>query len=181
MIVVPPSASGARCVPRVGDPAAGHTVWLSMRSIRLLLLAVLSACSLDGPLAPDERRDLDRARDRWVAKGLKEYTFETRTFCFCDPAISSWTEVHVRNDTVVSAISLNALPAGITAAPLVAWRSVSGLFDVIVSSASSSFARDIKVTYDDELGYPRLIDVRCQDNIADCGVTYEARNLRAIR
>jgi hypothetical protein len=152
-----------------------------MRLSRILLLVVLGACSLDGPLAPDERHDLDRARDRWEAKDIKEYTFETRTFCFCDPAILAWTEVHVRNDTVVSAISLNTLPAHVSPAPITAWRSVSGLFDVIESSASSNFTRDIKVTYDDELGYPRVIDVRCQENIADCGVTYEARNLRAIR
>ena len=152
-----------------------------MRSLRLLLLVFLSACSLDGPLAPDERRDLDRARDRWDARGLKEYTFESRTFCFCDPAISVWTEVHVRNDTVTSATPLSALPASYTPAPIVAWHTVSKLFDIVESSASSNFTREIIVTYDDELGYPRMIDVRCHDNIADCGVTYEARNLRPIR
>jgi len=152
-----------------------------MRSLGLLLLVALSACSLGGPLEPDERRDLDRARARWEARALKEYTFETRTFCFCDPAISIWTEVHVRNDTVTSATPLSALPATYTAAPLVAWHTVPKLFDVVESSASSNFTRDIVATYDDELGYPRMIDVRCHDNIADCGVTYEARNLRPIR
>jgi hypothetical protein len=152
-----------------------------MRSLRLLLLGVLSACSLNGPLAPDERHDLDRARDRWASKALKEYTFETRVFCFCEPAISIWTEVHVVNDSVTSATPLAALPASYTAAPISAWRTVSKLFGVVESSASSNFTRDIAVTYDDEFGYPRMIDVRCHDNITDCGVTYEARNLRPIR
>lgn len=152
-----------------------------MKSLRLFLLLALAACSLDGPLAPDERRELDHARGRWESKGLKEYTFETRTFCFCEPAISIWTEVRVRNDSVVSATALSALPAGFTPATLQAWHTVPQLFDVVASSATSNFTRDISVTYDDELGYPRLIDVRCHENIADCGVTYEARNLRTIR
>lgn len=152
-----------------------------MRSLRLLLLIALSACSLDGPLAPDQRRDLDRARDRWASKALEEYTFETRTFCFCDPAVSAWTEVRVRNDTVIAATPLTALPAGITAAPFIAWRTVPGLFQAIELSAASNFTRKLNVTFDEEFGYPRLIDQQCQENIADCGVTYEARNLRPIR
>ena len=81
-----------------------------MKSLRLVLLVLLGACSLDGPLAPGEQRDLDRARARWESKALKEYTFETRTFCFCDPAISVWTEVRVRNDSVITATPLVALP-----------------------------------------------------------------------
>ena len=152
-----------------------------MRLVRLCLLVALSACSLAGPLAPDQRRDLDRARDRWESKALKEYTFETRTFCFCDPAVSLWTEVHVRNDTVIAATPVASLPASFTQAPLIAWRTVPGLFQAIELSAASSFTRKLNVTFDDEYGYPRLIDQECQDNIADCGVTYEARNLRPIR
>jgi hypothetical protein len=152
-----------------------------MKVFRLFLLISLSACSLSGPLAADGRRELDNARERWQSRSLKEYTFETRTFCFCDPVISIWTEVRVRNDSIVSATPLTALPQGSTAASTAAFRTVPQLFDVVTASASSSFARTVTATYDDEFGYPRVIDVRCQENVLDCGVTYEARNLRAIR
>lgn len=168
-------------MPRPGDFELVGTVQPNMKSFRILLLAVLGACSLDSPLGPGERRDLDHARERWQSKAIREYTFETRTFCFCDPAISVWTEVRVRNDSVVAAVPLAALPETYTVASLAAWRTVSGLFSVIESSASSNFTRSVTATYDDEFGYPRLIDVRCHDNILDCGVTYEARNLRRIR
>jgi hypothetical protein len=150
-----------------------------MRSVRLFLLVALSACSLSGPLAPDDRRDLDRARDRWASKALKEYTFETRIFCFCEPAISAWTEVRVRNDTVIAATPLAALP--FTPAAITAWRTVPELFQAIELSAASNFTRNLHVTFDDEYGYPRLIDQQCHNNITDCGVTYEARNLKPIR
>jgi hypothetical protein len=58
---------------------------------------------------------------------------------------------------------------------------VPGLFQAIELSAASNFTRNLEVTFDDEYGYPRLIDQQCHNNIADCGVTYEARNLRPIR
>src|SRR5689334_18703463 len=58
----PPACSVAGLVPRLGDRVNAHTVRLTMRSLGLLLLVAVSACSLDGPLEPDERRELDRAR-----------------------------------------------------------------------------------------------------------------------
>jgi len=156
-----------------------------MRLFRFTLLlfaaALTLACAGDSPLAPGERRALDRAKALWESRRPAEYTYEGRVSCFCDPSLSIWTEVRVRGDSVIAATPLQLVPGSGTPAGPSAWRTVPGLFRAIESAASSDYTRDVVTVYDDELGYPRSIDVRCHENIADCGVTYEARNLRAVR
>jgi hypothetical protein len=148
----------------------------------LLALAVLTAgaCRGSGPLEPTERRALDSARERWEARRPTEYTYEGRVFCFCDPAISVWTVIRVRGETVVSATPLLVTPSNGTPVAASAWRTVTGLFEVIQNASSAEYTRDVVATFDDQFGYPTSINVRCHENIADCGAVYEARNLRAV-
>lgn len=148
---------------------------------RFSVFALLAVACGGGPLDPPEVRDLERARERWETRQPTEYTFEGRIVCFCDPATAVWTEIRVRNDTVVATTPIGMLPGGLQPAGPGAWRTVPELFHVIETSAKSQFTRDVVAVYDEQLGYPRSIDVRCHANILDCGTSYEARNLRVIR
>src|SRR4051812_1893828 len=104
---------------------------LSLRLVAFLALAAASgACGSDGPLAPGEQRELERAKNLWSSRGLTSYVYETRTLCFCPPAISVWTQVTVRNDTVISAVALTQLPSA-GQLPLTAWPTVTRLFEVV--------------------------------------------------
>ena len=142
---------------------------------------MLAIACRGGPLDPPEVRDLERARERWEARHATEYTFESRIVCFCDPTTAVWTEVRVRNDSVVAATPLQPLPGGLEPGELALWRTVPGLFQAVEAHGKSQFTRDVIAVYDDQLGYPLSIDVRCHSNVLDCGVSYEARNLRVIR
>lgn len=147
----------------------------------LLLTIALASCS-SGPLDPGERRDLDRARDKWNAHAPPEYTFEFRQSCFCQIELGFWNEVHVRNDSVVSVTPLQPMPPGTTSSlPPSAWPTVPRLFDIIEGSVHSDATADVDATYDPDFGYPRTIEVRCPGDYLDCGAVYTARNLRIVQ
>jgi hypothetical protein len=152
------------------------------KKLTLIALAVLvNSCVASGPLDPDERDELARARRRWAAKGITEYKFETRAICFCDPAVLSWTEVHVRNDSVVAVRIVEPYPGATAPTALQSFPTVTRLFDSIESASANDYIKTLSAEYDAEYGYPRRIDMGCEENTADCGVTYLSRNLRPVR
>ena len=159
----------------VGAIRRDASVWRRLLYLGLALIA----CSGDGPFGPTDRQQLNRARDLWNARRPADYRYEFRQTCFCDPQLLRWNEVLVRGDTVRSVMPLESAPAVAGAPrPLTLWPTVPGLFAVIERAAVEDYTKLVIATYDPDLGYPKTIDVVCRDNVADCGVTFEARNLR---
>ncbi len=52
------------------------------------------------------------------------------------------------------------------------------LFTTIAEADRDDILEDVTATYDAVLGYPRTIALRCTPAVADCGITYELRNLQ---
>lgn len=136
---------------------------------------ILASCT--GVFEPGEAERLRQAQARWVAQGIDDYTFETRTLCFCGPEVYEWAIVEVRNDRVVSATTLDGLP--LNEYGLGARKTVNQLFET-AWTARGEWIADVDFSFDSQLGYPTEIDLIAKKNVADGGATYEARNLEPL-
>lgn len=149
-----------------------------MRSVRRYVLGLcggiaLHACG-DGPFGPSETVELAHARARWAAAGLNDYRVDIRAACFCTEARLTFTRLELRGGAVVTGTPLGKPLGG--EVPLSAWPTVVDVFATI-GTASGGDYRDIEVRYDEVLGYPKRVSLRCETNVLDCGLTYELENL----
>lgn len=151
-----------------------------MTSLRVALIAlalVVSGGGCDNSLSPEGA--LARARALWAQNGGDDYTVEARIACFCPAYMYYWTKLTVENGVVVSAEPLEDLPE--YAEPSTAgWQTVDELFDMIGQDVPPMIA-DVDATFDASLGYPRRVEIRCDETVADCESIREMRNLRITR
>jgi uncharacterized protein DUF6174 len=117
------------------------------------------------------------AQAKWEARPFADYSFETRTSCFCPPEINRWTRVSVRSGVVVSAEAVDPDPNyPITGSY---WQPIDAVFADLHGrmTEQDSYLAEIAVEYDSQLGYPRSIHYRAKPNIADGGAVIEIRNV----
>jgi hypothetical protein len=136
----------------------------------------LNGCGHD-PFSPTEAVELAQARARWAGAGLTDYQFDIRVGCFCIHSRIIFTRLEVRAGAVVSATPLGE-PHGGSEIPLSAWPTVADAFATIDAAAGGSDYRDIQASYDEVLGYPKRVNLQCEADILDCGLTYELENLQ---
>ena len=141
-----------------------------------MALAPLAAAGCGGPLSPSQRSELERARTRWEAAGITNYTVESRIRCFCPGHTAVWTRLSIQDNRVIDTQPLEPLPPGSFATSL-GWDTVTDLFDRIEQLNQDEYIKSITVRYDPLLGYPQKIVVTCQSNVIDCGATYEMRSV----
>ena len=138
-----------------------------------LLVAVIASIGCAGLITAGEEERLRDAERRWAAAGIRDYTFEMRTSCFCPTEIIQWAVVTVRDGQVVAAHSLDGAP--LAAFDLASRKTVEELF--AIARSKPDYIGDIDFEFDDELGYPLRISLQEKKNVADASATYEARNL----
>ncbi len=153
--------------------------------MRILFIAgaIVWIAGCSAGLHPTGTKEFDRAafrqaRAKWENAGITSYTFESRYMCFCPAHLNVWTRLTVRRDKVVAADPVAPLPPGISS-DLLGWRTVPEIFEWIESAASSSddMVSKVTVTYDEALGYPRDITIRCVPTVADCDRDFHLQSL----
>lgn len=149
----------------------------------LAFLILLASCSSPtGLLSNSEMKQLNDAESRWKRRGFADYTYETRTLCFCPPEINQWTRVHVRAGVVTRAERLEANPP-VDATTLTYWQPIDSAFSRLreaAKNAGSAFFSDIKVEFDPVLGFPSRVEFVERPTVADAASTTERRNVRAL-
>lgn len=154
-----------------------------MRSLRKAALAAatlvlaLSSCAVgvNDPLSPDELSALRKAQALWQRSNVSNYVVTQRQLCFCPPGLGDWTIVTVRGGQVVSATNESGNP--VNAAGRV---TVEQAFQIALNNASSSHLQDVRVQFDVTYGYPTLIEITAKSNVADGGLTFQAKNLQPL-
>jgi len=143
----------------------------------LVIYATVSVAACSNSIAPVELRQLVEAESHWKSRGIRSYTFEMRTSCFCPQEITEWAVVEVRAGQIVAARSLTGTP--LTGISLESRKTVHELFDA-AKPPYQEWIGDVEFDFHDDLGYPLRINLIGKPNIADAGTLYEARNLVAI-
>jgi Family of unknown function (DUF6174) len=143
--------------------------WATLASLSLLM-----ACS--DPFGSDEERELERAQGRWSAAALQDYQVDIRLGCFCQASLPVFTRLTVQAGQVVAADPLTPTPGG-EGIPLEAWPTVPGVFGLIEGASHQSEYTEIEAQYDATLGYPTRVELRCEEDVLDCGALYELQNL----
>ena len=152
-----------------------------MRSVsRLLIVLSLLALGCSGtedPLSRRETRELVSARARWNNSPVRNaYSYDIRQLCFCPIEITVWSSVTVIDGVVVDVRTERGDPV-----PRYLWASfatVDRLFATL-QAPSDAYLEDITVRFDPRYGYPVELTFVYSSGIADAGVAYSARNLRA--
>ena len=153
---------------------------------RLVLTATLlagAACDSDELVGPRDLQRFAQAKARWDARPFTDYSYEIRTFCFCPPEIVRWTRVTVRSGAVVAAEAVEPDP-NFPVTTLTLWSPIDTVFEslrrTLENADESDYIATIRVEYDEELGYPTLIEIRAKPTVADAGSERQLRNVRQI-
>jgi hypothetical protein len=145
----------------------------------LLLALLLIGCTVaDGPLSPNEVRELSRARQRWNTSGARpSYRYEVRQACFCPVEITRWNTVTVRDGAVVGVLDDKGV-----AVPSNLWRSFPTVDEQFarLELTESEYLEDITVRFDPQDGYPLEMNFIYGNQIADAGGAIYSRNLRPV-
>ncbi len=154
--------------------------------VLLIVAALVLIAGCSAGLHPTGTKEFDRAafrqaRAKWDNAGITSYAVESRYMCFCPAHLNVWTRLTVRRDRVVAADPVAPLPPGISP-DLLGWRTVPEIFEWIESAASSSddMVSKVTVTYDEALGYPRDITIRCVSTVADCDRDFHLQSLSRL-
>nr|MBO2513850.1 hypothetical protein [Gammaproteobacteria bacterium] len=135
------------------------------------LAGVIASLFLIGALATeaDGLETLDAHRERWRAANLHSYVYAYKKFCECHPETPPETYVTVQRGAVVD---VRHKPYGFDHYVQAESRNfewywtIDQLFDLVASGFESG--ADVRVRYDDELGYPaRLFIDRDRNFIGD--------------
>ena len=137
-------------------------------------LGLLLGCS--DAFDSGEERELEQARARWNEAGLLDYQVEVRLGCFCQEALPVFSRLTVHGGQVVAAEPLTPTP-GAEDIPLDAWPTVEGVFERLETASHRSEYAEIEAEYDPALGYPIRVELRCKEDLLDCGSHYELQNL----
>lgn len=143
------------------------------------LATVASSCIIFvGPGDRDDHlRSLVRARARWNANGAADYEYVLRQNCYCVLG-GQPVRVTVRRGQVTQAILLSTgqpVPDDLRAG----FPAVDQLFDLL-EDAINQRAHNIRVTYDDELGFPADFFIDYSEQIADEERGYVASDYRVL-
>ena len=142
-----------------------------LRFVRLapvVLLSLLASCSdSTGPFS------LAMHRARWEKQNLHEYLYTASRECFC---LNSGEEVYVLvlSDTVFSARTVETS----VELPRDQWFTVDQLF--ALAQRSSDDYEKVRVEFDPELGYPKLVELSCSSTVLDCGLRLKATSLGGL-
>jgi hypothetical protein len=135
-----------------------------------LLWLAAPGCTLLGLDDGEEQERLDDARALWAAQSVSSYAFTQRRLCFCIEGGVA-VRVEVENGVVASRTRVDdGEPVSPDAAQY--YLSVPDLFDFIEETLEREPA-DLKIVYDQTLGYPTLVEIDYVEMAIDDELTYE--------
>lgn len=142
-----------------------------MRILRILTLAAAaSGCSIDDITGAEQLSALREQRDKWVALGIANYSFDYQRLCYCGTPAIQPVRIVVQNGAVVQVT--NTLRG--ESVPLVGpvWPTIDALYAEYEQRMNDGY--QVSIVYDGQrhfpgkaLGdYPMAIDDEFEDTIS---------------
>jgi len=150
-----------------------YGIWLALLTFGGLLVGcagpVTETESPPSPTTPTDltevERNLDQMETQWQAQDLSDYRFQFRWQCFCPEDYREPVWITVRDREIASVETVDP-DSDVTPLDKSEYRTMDGLFDLIWEGVDQE-AYEIRVEYDDALGYPTSLYIDYQANIVD--------------
>jgi hypothetical protein len=147
-----------------------------VRSWLAALLLTAAGCDTT-PFSPHEAQELRRAELQWKQAAIRNYDFEYRASCFCDPTVTAWTRIEVRNSRFAGATPLSTQVTQEEVDRYLWWPTIDSLFVSLHGGVSASdWLAGVTIEFDRQYGYPVRASFIARPNIADGGGGFDVRN-----
>ena len=132
------------------------------------LISLLVSCNNDDENEKDFS-SIENPRERWEAYGIPDYVINERISCFCG-GVLQWDLV-VKNN-IKSEVFFDQTISNQTESEILEnARTINDVFDFIQTIDINSVA-DFVVEYDTKYGFPTLVSIDYDINIADDEIAY---------
>lgn len=142
-----------------------------MRRLLLVSCATLLSGCLDGMTGLQQqllRQEMEIAHDRWVAKGITDYSMTVQFICFCPPDESY--RITVTGGVISGAVS-TVSGTVVEDEYLGGYPSIDILFREI-GRAIDARADYMDADYDRSRGFPRRVTINHDQSALDSGITF---------
>lgn len=130
------------------------------------------------PITPSQPDLIQENRRRWQSFEPRVYRFVHELICFCFAEYPHLAVLRVEDGELVSLRDLwTATP--ISDPPAGAYFTIDGMFDLIVEAQQRNADR-IHVDYDPELGFPRVIAIDYDIEVADDEISIRTTHLQIL-
>ena len=137
----------------------------------VVLISLLVSCNNDDDENNQDKdfSSIENPRERWEAYGITDYTINERISCFCG-GVLQW-DLIVKNN-IKSEVAFDQTISNQTEAEILERaRTINDVFDFIQSIDKNSVAY-LVVEYDTKYGFPTLVSIDYDLNIADDEIAY---------
>lgn len=147
---------------------------------RLAVMLLISLVFLGAGCNSEDgvRQSLSRHQNQWVSQSIESYRYQLGITCFCLVEISRPVTIEVRNGATHS-VSYLADGTAADAKYFEKYDTIDELF-LIIDDAIDQKADEIKVTYDEELGFPTRIHIDFMKEAVDDEMTYDITEFQIL-
>lgn len=159
------------------DQVMEHMYRSARTALFLVAIVAASGCSAAAPLGLTNNA-FESQRARWLAAGIRDYTFEYSQQCECLPDTVRPAMVEVRGGVVTDVVFRDDGEAAAVNTRR-QFPTIAELFDRI-DHAIQNEAATMVVSYDSELGYPTRIEIDYNLRVADDEIVIHAAALARL-
>lgn len=142
----------------------------------LLISLLLAGCSL----FPSVEQELEQNQAKWLEQDIRDYRFDLTIGSLWWPGADLMPlTIDVKNGEAVSVKNQKGQDETSYLETFLNSATIDSLFEVI-QSAQDSGANDIKVTYDPEFGFPKIISVDYEKIAIDDEIGYYVENFEVL-
>jgi len=138
-----------------------------------LLAAACSISAFEG-----SQNSLAEANTRWKAAALTSYDFDFQRTCFCAGSMTRPVTISVRSDTFTAIVYSDSGTAA-DSAQFRDFLTVDRLFDFLHRTLNAGPA-GFTTAYNDLRGYPALVVIDFDSDVADDGLTLRINGVRPV-
>ena len=146
------------------------------RSTALLACLAVAACSISA--FEGSQNSLAEANTRWKAAAVTSYDFDFQRTCFCAESMTRPVTISVRSDTFTTIVYSDSGTAA-DSAQFRDFLTIDRLFAFLHRTLNAGPA-GFTTAYDDVRGFPALVVIDFDSDVADDGLTLRINGFRRV-
>jgi len=124
----------------------------------------------------DIATEIQTNRDKWIAHDISDYQIEMQKICYCVPEVVRMMVFEVSEEKVAS-VRYADTGEDVDPQHYGNFNTIEGMF-TFVEQALEKNPASLSITYHEEYGYIKELDIDFKENIADDEISIIASNMR---